>query len=293
MFPANLLKRDGKSLEIGNGEEAALVREHLESAAFQVEKVTARERRRNPVPPFITSKLQQESFRKLGFAVRKTMQVAQRLYEGVELGTEGAVGLITYMRTDSTRVSADALTAVRAHIAETYGEDYIPEKPNVYKAKKDAQDAHEAIRPTYFDHDPEKMKKHLGKDELRLYTLIWNRFVASQMRPAVYDETVVDIAATPKVEKGKAKRRPTSSAPRAPPSSSRGSWPSTKRRRKRRSSRSPPLPPKALPEPTTRPRTTPPPSSRPWPKAIPWPSRSSTPTSTSPSRPRVSARRAW
>ena len=204
VFPANLLKRDGKSLEIGNGEEAAPVREHLESAAFQVEKVTARERRRNPVPPFITSKLQQEAFRKLGFAVRKTMQVAQRLYEGVELGTEGAVGLITYMRTDSTRVSADALTAVRAHIAETYGEDYIPEKPNVYKAKKDAQDAHEAIRPTYFDHDPEKIKKYLAKDELRLYTLIWNRFVASQMRPAVYDETVVDIAATPKAEKGKA-----------------------------------------------------------------------------------------
>jgi len=197
VFPANLLRRDGFSLEIGNGEEAATVRAHLEAAAFKVLKVTARERRRNPVPPFITSKLQQEAFRKLGFSVRKTMQVAQRLYEGVELGAEGAIGLITYMRTDSTRVSADALTAVREHVATTYGEDYVPEKPNLYKAKKDAQDAHEAIRPTYLDHDPEKIKRFLGKDELRLYSLIWNRFVASQMRPAVYDETVVDLSATP------------------------------------------------------------------------------------------------
>jgi DNA topoisomerase-1 len=197
VFPANLLKKDGKGIEIGNGDEAAAVRADLEAAAFRVDKVVARERRRNPVPPFITSKLQQEGFRKLGFPVRKTMQLAQRLYEGVELGTEGAVGLITYMRTDSTRVSVDALSAVRAHIAETYGEDYVPEKPNVYKAKKDAQDAHEAIRPTYLDHDPEKIKKFLGKDELKLYTLIWNRFVASQMKPAVYDETVVDIGATP------------------------------------------------------------------------------------------------
>ena len=197
VFPANLLKRDGKSLEVTNGEEAAAVRAHLEAAAFRVEKVQARERRRNPVPPFITSKLQQEGFRKLGFPVRKTMQVAQRLYEGIELGAEGAVGLITYMRTDSTRVSPDALIAVRAKIAEAFGDDYVPEKPNVYKAKKDAQDAHEAIRPSYPERDPESVKKFLSKDELKVYTLIWNRFVASQMPPAVYDETVVDIAATP------------------------------------------------------------------------------------------------
>ena len=197
VFPANLLKKDGKGIEIGSSEEAAAVRADLESAAYKVEKVQARERRRNPVPPFITSKLQQEGFRKLGFPVRKTMQVAQRLYEGVELGEEGAVGLITYMRTDSVRVSADALSAVREHVAQTYGEDYVPEKPNFYKSKKDAQDAHEAIRPTYLDHDPEKIKRYLSKDELKVYTLIWNRFVASQMRPAVYDETVVDISATP------------------------------------------------------------------------------------------------
>ncbi|HVQ32036.1 MAG TPA: type I DNA topoisomerase, partial [Vicinamibacteria bacterium] len=200
VFPANLLKRDGKSLEVTNGEDAAEVRAHLEAALFKVEKVQARERRRNPVPPFITSKLQQEGFRKLGFPVRKTMQVAQRLYEGIELGAEGAVGLITYMRTDSTRVSPDALTAVRAKIAEVYGEDYVPEKPNVYKAKKDAQDAHEAIRPSYPERDPESVKKFLSKDELKVYTLIWNRFVASQMPPAVYDETVVDIAATPQAK---------------------------------------------------------------------------------------------
>ena len=180
-----------------SADEANAVRADLEAATFRVAKVQAKERKRYPVPPFITSKLQQESFKKLRFPVRKTMQVAQRLYEGVELGEEGAVGLITYMRTDSTRVSADAVEAVRGLIAQTYGEDYVPEKPNVYKTKKDAQDAHEAIRPTYVDHDPEKVKRFLSKDELKLYTLIWNRFVASQMRPAVYDETVVDISATP------------------------------------------------------------------------------------------------
>jgi len=196
-FPANLLKKDGQAIEIGDGETAAAVRRDLEAAVFTVEKIQARERRRNPVPPFITSKLQQDAFRKLGFPVRKTMQVAQRLYEGIELGADGSVGLITYMRTDSTRIAADALQAVREKIAATYGADYVPEKPNVYRSKKDAQDAHEAIRPTYLDRDPESVKRYLGKDELKLYTLVWNRFVASQMKPAVYDETVVDIGAVP------------------------------------------------------------------------------------------------
>jgi DNA topoisomerase-1 len=197
VFPANLVKKDGRNVEIGNGDDAAAVRRDLESADFRVEKVQSRERRRNPVPPFITSKLQQDAFRKLGFPVRKTMQVAQRLYEGVELGPDGSVGLITYMRTDSTRVSDDALRDVRARIAESYGEDYLPEKPVFYKSKKDAQDAHEAIRPTYLDRDPEQVKKYLSKDELKLYTLVWNRFVASQMRPAVFDETIVEVAAVP------------------------------------------------------------------------------------------------
>jgi DNA topoisomerase-1 len=194
-FPANLVKKNGKNIEIVNEEQAKAVRADLEKAAFRVAKVVARERKRNPVPPFITSKLQQEAFKKLRFSVKKTMQVAQRLYEGVELGPDGSVGLITYMRTDSVRIAADAIDAVRGRIANTYGEDYLPEKPNFYKSKKDAQDAHEAIRPTYLDRDPEAIKRYLGKDEYALYKLIWNRFVASQMRPALFDETVVEIEA--------------------------------------------------------------------------------------------------
>jgi DNA topoisomerase-1 len=195
VFPANLLKKDGRNVEIGNAEEAAAVRRDLEAADFRVEKVQAKERRRYPVPPFITSKLQQEAFKKLRFTVKKTMQVAQRLYEGVELGEDGSVGLITYMRTDSTRVSEDALRAVRDRVAGSYGEEYLPDKPIYYRSKKDAQDAHEAIRPTYLDRDPEAIRRFLSKDEYALYRLIWNRFVASQMKPAVYDETIVDIAA--------------------------------------------------------------------------------------------------
>jgi len=194
-FPAHLAKKDGKNVEIVNAEQAAQVRADLEKAKFKVSKVTARERRRNPVPPFITSKLQQEAFKKLRFPVRKTMQVAQRLYEGIELGPDGSVGLITYMRTDSTRIADDALREVRARIEQTYGAEFLPEKPNVYKSKKDAQDAHEAIRPTYLDRDPESIKKYLQKDEYALYKLIWNRFVACQMKPAVYDEILVEIEA--------------------------------------------------------------------------------------------------
>jgi DNA topoisomerase-1 len=194
-FPASLAKKDGKNIEIANADEAAEVRRDLESAAFRVDKVQARERRRNPVPPFITSKLQQDAYKKFRFPVRKTMQLAQRLYEGIELGEEGAFGLITYMRTDSTRISDDALAAARGFIAATYGEDHVPEKPNVYKSKKGAQDAHEAIRPTDLQRSPEAVKRFLSKDELALYGLIWNRFVASQMRPAVYDETAVEISA--------------------------------------------------------------------------------------------------
>jgi len=198
VFGANLLKKDGKRAEVGNQEEADGVRKDLESAAFRVDKVQARERKRRPVPPFITSKLQQDAFRKLRFPVRKTMQVAQKLYEGMELGDEGSAGLITYMRTDSTRISADAIEAVRQQIETTYGADYVPEKPNFYRSKKGAQDAHEAIRPTDMSRTPDSVKRFLTKDQLALYTLIWNRFVASQMPPAVYDETVVDVGATPK-----------------------------------------------------------------------------------------------
>jgi DNA topoisomerase-1 len=197
IFPANLAKKNGENVEIGNAVQADGLRKELEAASFRVQKVQSRERRRNPVPPFITSKLQQEAFKKLRFSVRRTMQVAQRLYEGIELGGDGSLGLITYMRTDSTRVSADALAAVRDRIAATYGPEYLPEKPVLYKTKKDAQDAHEAIRPTYLDRDPESIKNFLSKEEYALYKLIWNRFVASQILPAVYDETVVDISAGP------------------------------------------------------------------------------------------------
>jgi DNA topoisomerase-1 len=196
-FAANLVKKDGQSVEIGNGDQAGEVRRFLEAAAFTVAKVQRKERRRHPVPPFITSKLQQEAFKKLRFSVKKTMQVAQRLYEGVELGEDGSVGLITYMRTDSTRVSNDAVAAVRDKIGLFYGQDYLPEKPNFYRSKKDAQDAHEAIRPSYPERDPDSIKRYLSKDEYALYKLIWNRFVASQMLPAVYDETIADIEAGP------------------------------------------------------------------------------------------------
>ncbi|HYE15244.1 MAG TPA: type I DNA topoisomerase, partial [Pyrinomonadaceae bacterium] len=153
------------------------------------------ERRRNPVPPFITSKLQQEASRKLGFPVKKTMMVAQKLYEGVELGAEGSVGLITYMRTDSTRVSEAALAEARDFISAQYGAAYLPEKAVHYRSKKDAQDAHEAIRPTDVTRTPDSVARYLGKDELRLYRLIWQRFVASQMNPAVFDQTTIDIEA--------------------------------------------------------------------------------------------------
>jgi DNA topoisomerase-1 len=195
VFPANLVKRAGQNLDVTNGEQAAGIRRDLEAASYRVDKLQARERRRYPVPPFITSKLQQEAFKKRRFSVKKTMQLAQRLYEGIELGSEGSMGLISYMRTDSTRVSDDALAAVRERIAQSYGAEYLPEKPISYKTGKDAQDAHEAIRPTDMSRDPEQVKRFLSKDEYELYKLIWNRFVASQMKPALYDETVAEIAA--------------------------------------------------------------------------------------------------
>ncbi|HEY8412694.1 MAG TPA: type I DNA topoisomerase, partial [Pyrinomonadaceae bacterium] len=166
-----------------------------EKQSFVVTDVTTKERKRNPVPPFITSKLQQEASRKLGFAVKKTMMLAQKLYEGVELGSEGSVGLITYMRTDSTRVSDAALGEVRDYIDRQYGANYLPEKAVYYRSKKDAQDAHEAIRPTEVARTPDSLAKFLKPEELKLYRLIWQRFVASQMMPAVFDQTTIDIEA--------------------------------------------------------------------------------------------------
>jgi DNA topoisomerase-1 len=208
-FDARLLRVDEKTVKTGDfdvepkptevhissQQQADEIVSALEGLPYVVSSVTTREKKRNPVPPFITSKLQQEASRKLRFPVRKTMQVAQRLYEGVEIGEEAAVGLITYMRTDSTRVSDDAIAEVRGLIGEQFGADYLPDQPVTYRSKKDAQDAHEAIRPTSALRTPDAMSQYLGKDELALYRLIWQRFVASQMKPAIFDQTTIDIAA--------------------------------------------------------------------------------------------------
>ena len=184
--------------EIGNEATASGIVSDLEGVDYTVKSVTTREKKRNPVPPFITSTLQQESSRKLRFSVKRSMMLAQGLYEGKEIGKEGSVGLITYMRTDSTRVSEDALTEVRGMITERYGAEYLPASSNVYKTKKDAQDAHEAIRPTSALRTPESVEKYLAEDELKLYRLIWMRFIASQMNPALLDQTTIDINATGK-----------------------------------------------------------------------------------------------
>ncbi|MBV8631057.1 MAG: type I DNA topoisomerase [Silvibacterium sp.] len=167
----------------------------LKKAAWSVRNVDRKERKRNPAAPFTTSKLQQDASRQLGFNVKRTMGVAQRLYEGVELGSEGAVGLITYMRTDSTRVSPEAITAVRGWIKQKLGDAYLPESPNAFKSKKDAQDAHEAIRPANPELHPDEIRRYLSDEQYRLYRLIWQRFVASQMTAAIYDQTTVDIVA--------------------------------------------------------------------------------------------------
>ncbi|WP_321475224.1 type I DNA topoisomerase [uncultured Paludibaculum sp.] len=195
VLKANLAKRDGVNVEIPDQASADAIVTALEGAQFVVRSVGTKEKRRHAVPPFITSTLQQESARKLRFSVKRTMMLAQRLYEGVELGEEGSVGLITYMRTDSTRVSDDALKEVREVIGQRFGTQYLPESPNVYKTKKAAQDAHEAIRPTSALRHPDQMAAYLSEDELKLYRLVWMRFVASQMTPAVFDQTTIEVVA--------------------------------------------------------------------------------------------------
>ena len=194
-FDARFLGKGEEKLEIPNGEEAEKIRLALEKADWAVRSVDRKERRRNATPPFTTSKLQQDSSRKLRFSVKRTMMIAQRLYEGIELGEEGLVGLITYMRTDSTRVSPDAITEVREYVTKEYGANYLPESPNTYKEKKEAQAAHEAIRPTSAMRHPDQVKQYLQEDEFKVYKLIWQRFIASQMNPAVFDQTTVDIDA--------------------------------------------------------------------------------------------------
>jgi DNA topoisomerase-1 len=224
VFSAKLVAQDGKKIEIVSKEEVERALAELgwgirkvekvedsdpeaitvelapvggRAEPFEVAAVQAREKKTHPAPPFITSKLQQDAARQLGFPVAKTMRVAQGLYEGREIGEAGTVGLITYMRTDSTRVSGEAISAVRRFITDQYGAKALPDKPRAYRARKQAQEAHEAIRPTSMEFTPDLVKPHLGRDEFRLYSLIWNRFVASQMESAVFDVTRVDIAAGP------------------------------------------------------------------------------------------------
>ena len=192
-FDARLFRKADESPVIPDQATSDGLVADLEGSRFIVKSVGTKEKRRNPVAPFITSTLQQESSRKLRFSVKRTMALAQQLYEGVELGSEGAVGLITYMRTDSTRVSDDAVTEVREFIAGKFGPQYVPGAPNIYKSKKDAQDAHEAIRPSSAMRTPDEMAKHLAEDQLKLYRLIWMRFLASQMNPAVFDQTTIDL----------------------------------------------------------------------------------------------------
>ncbi len=208
-FDARLYKIESQTVKTGSFDEdvkksethikdektATNIVAEAEKESFIVDSVTTKERKRNPVPPFITSKLQQEASRKLGFAVKRTMSTAQKLYEGKEIGSEGAVGLITYMRSDSVRVSDTAIGELRDFIGSNYGNQYLPEKPVNYRGKKDAQDAHEAIRPTDAARTPDSMSRYLNADELKLYTLIWMRFVASQMTAAIFDATTIDIKA--------------------------------------------------------------------------------------------------
>jgi DNA topoisomerase-1 len=196
-FLARLASRGGEKLAVKNADEAARVRSDLGGARYRVTKVTKSERKRHPPAPYTTSKLQQDAVNRLGFGAKRAMQIAQGLYEGVDLGKDdgGSVGLITYMRTDSTRLSPDAVEAARAYIGQEFGARWVPAEPNVYKSKKSAQDAHEAIRPTSLEFPPESVRRHLKDDQFKLYKLIWERFVASQMTPALYDQTSVDIEA--------------------------------------------------------------------------------------------------
>jgi DNA topoisomerase-1 len=191
-FEAKLHSINGEAASIENGEQAGCVVDAIQGRTFVVESIERREKKRNPVAPFITSRLQQEAARKLRFSPKKTMTLAQQLYEGIEIGAEGATGLITYMRTDSPRISNEAMTETRELIQSRFGADYLPATPNVYKTQKAAQEAHEAIRPTSAARDPESIRQYLDHDQYNLYRLIWNRFIASQMVSAILDVTRID-----------------------------------------------------------------------------------------------------
>jgi len=194
-FIAKLTKIDGKKTEVANEEQARKIEAALKSGRYVVSEIARKEKKQSPAAPFITSTLQRTAYNRFKYPVKRTMQIAQKLYEGKELGPFGFAGLITYMRTDSVRISDDALGEVRQYIAARYGDDILPEKPNVYRVKKaaQAQEAHEAVRPTSMELDPDKIKDFLTREELNIYKLIWDRFVGSQMKPALFDVTDVDI----------------------------------------------------------------------------------------------------
>ena len=195
VFTADLQRIDGKKLKISNEAEALKIVEDLKKSTFVVKKVKERDRKRNPLPPFTTSTLQQRASNVLNFSANQTMYIAQQLYEGIDIGEEGTVGLISYIRTDSTRISDEAAAGARNYIKNNFGEQYLPEKGRKYSRSKSAQDAHEAIRPTSVDRHPELIKKYLTPEQYKLYDLIWRRFVASQMSPAVYRILTVNIQA--------------------------------------------------------------------------------------------------
>lgn len=194
-FDAKMLTVDGKKIEISDEKTAMTLSDKCAAASYEVAAVKQQEKRRQSPAPFTTSTLQQEAARKLGFTSKRTMSAAQQLYEGLDLGKHGTIGLITYMRTDSTRIAAEAQTEALEYVAGRYGKEYCPDKPNVYQAKQKAQDAHEAVRPTHVAMEPDAIKGFLSADQYRLYKLIWERFLASQMKPAVFDATTVDINA--------------------------------------------------------------------------------------------------
>ncbi|GBD92828.1 DNA topoisomerase 1 [bacterium BMS3Abin05] len=194
-FFSELVKISGKKIKIPNETSAAEHVEHIRQAHFVVSSVVKKTVKRSPSPPFTTSTLQQEAARRFGFSSARIMAIAQQLYEGIELGSKGSVGLITYMRTDSTRIAEEALEAARVYIADNYGSDYVPDKPRRFKTSKNAQDAHEAIRPASMAQEPKKIARYLTRDQRKLFELIWSRFVASQMAPAILDQTTIEIEA--------------------------------------------------------------------------------------------------
>ncbi|MDH7576776.1 MAG: type I DNA topoisomerase [Bacillota bacterium] len=194
-FEARLFSRGGEKIHLATEENVNEVIQELNGVSFIVHRIVKRERKKNPLPPFTTSTLQQEASKKLNFPVRKTMLIAQQLYEGLDLGKEGTVGLITYMRTDSTKLSQEAIESARTFIVKSFGSDYVPEKPPQFRKTGRTQEAHEAIRPTLTERLPDDVKKFLTRDQYKLYKLIWERFLASQMSPALFEATTVEIKA--------------------------------------------------------------------------------------------------